>query len=373
MKRVKFMLVFAIVFLVAIASACGNAIDDEKKVAEAKASLTLGDTNVIDSDITLPTFGEHNVTISWVVLEGSGISQTGAVTRTAKEQTVKLKAIITSGEVSDNKIFIIKIPALENYLKSNVSAKVASVTQGVFDNWFNKANTIDGARQVVDVPDNEWYVHVGQNFSDLPELTIGPETFEKGANAAIGIGQNRFVEKPAFYVSNGNLYISAIIINFETLGNELTIGTFGQTIVFDDETIIHNKLKIGAVDIIGKKEGSTITSTKIADGLYEVNQTRTFQSEGALVQILNKDNVAFDAVTPCFTKITNSITGITTYNAEAIKWLTGANGANYYFFQYANFAGSAVTIERTITREVTIVIPEHGIVVFSLICQDLLP
>ena len=368
------MLALIIVFLITLTvAACANNMTDEEKVAAAKDALTLGDTSAVTSNLELPLFGENNVTITWVVSQGSGISSTGVVTRTLIEQTATLTATLSSGEVSDSKDFTVKIPALTAEIKSDITSEVALITQGIFDNWFNKANTNGGARQVTDVPNNEWYVHAGVNFQDLAELTIGPETFEKDTNVAVGLGQNRFAEKPAFYVEDGNLYISAIIINFETLGNELDLGTLGRIIVFDDETIIHNKLKVGGVDIIGKKAGSTITSNKIADGVYEVNQTRTFQSEGALVKVLNKDNVAFNAATPCFTKITNSITNVTTYNAEGIKFLTGANGADYYFFQYANYAAGAVTIERTITREVTIVVPGHGIVVFSLICQDLIP
>ncbi len=90
-------------------------LTDAEKVAVAKANLTLGDINAVNADLTLPG-NQNEATVTWTSGNTDVISNDGKVTRPAAGQPdacVTLTAIITAGEASDTKDFIVTVLAEE--------------------------------------------------------------------------------------------------------------------------------------------------------------------------------------------------------------------------------------------------------------------
>ena len=87
---------------------------DEYKVNYDFNDLIIENTKI--KDFTLPLKGYAFSNIDWEILEGSGIEINGdqaIVTRTYNEQTSKLRATITSNNISRTKDFTISIPRLK--------------------------------------------------------------------------------------------------------------------------------------------------------------------------------------------------------------------------------------------------------------------
>jgi len=88
-------------------------ITDAESVANVKATLDLGDTSAVTSNLTLPTEID-GVGISWSS-SGDAISNTGVINPsdyTGSDKTVTLIATFTKGDASDTKEFTIVVPKL---------------------------------------------------------------------------------------------------------------------------------------------------------------------------------------------------------------------------------------------------------------------
>ena len=116
-------------------------IPDSERVSRDKASLTLGDTSAVISDLTLPTEGEAGSTISWATSDASVVAADGKVTRPAVGQPdakITLTATITSGEESDAKEFtvtVLHLPSSTEAVDSDLAAidlgNLSAVTEDI--------------------------------------------------------------------------------------------------------------------------------------------------------------------------------------------------------------------------------------------------
>ncbi|MCH9740863.1 MAG: hypothetical protein K0U38_08505 [Epsilonproteobacteria bacterium] len=85
-------------------------MSDAEAVALAKVALSLGNTSNITSNLSLPTTGLHNTTITYSSSNLSVLSNSGVVDRAEfgnGDTTVVLTATITKNEVSDTKRFTV--------------------------------------------------------------------------------------------------------------------------------------------------------------------------------------------------------------------------------------------------------------------------
>ena len=91
-------------------------ITDSEAVQLAKADLTLGDTSSVTENLTLPTSGLNETTITYSSNNTNILSNTGVVTRPAfgdGDATVILTATIVKNGVSDTKSFTIVVKEAE--------------------------------------------------------------------------------------------------------------------------------------------------------------------------------------------------------------------------------------------------------------------
>ena len=87
-------------------------ISDTDAVAKDTASLTLGDTSAVVSNLTLPVSGGYGSTISWSSTDATVIDNTGKVTRPASnmpDADIMLTATISKGTASSTKTFNVKV------------------------------------------------------------------------------------------------------------------------------------------------------------------------------------------------------------------------------------------------------------------------
>lgn len=90
---------------------------EAKKVADAKAALTLGDTSAVTADLTLPT-APTGVSFTWKSSNATVLTDAGAIgtqpTYTEGDATVTLTATIastTDTNVKDTKVFTVVVKA----------------------------------------------------------------------------------------------------------------------------------------------------------------------------------------------------------------------------------------------------------------------
>lgn len=87
--------------------------DDAGAVADAKASLTLGDTSSVKKNLELPSKGRRGTSIVWGSTNPAVVSTDGTVNpANGVDNTVKLTATISRGTVSDTKEFTIFVPGI---------------------------------------------------------------------------------------------------------------------------------------------------------------------------------------------------------------------------------------------------------------------
>ncbi|QVK18582.1 lamin tail domain-containing protein [Mycoplasmatota bacterium] len=149
------------------------------KVAEAKAALILGDLSQVKSNLTLPTAGRHETTITWVSSNPDVLSNEGVVTRPENGSGnvhLTLTATITLNDVTDTKEFDVRV--IEE------DAKVGGTIASVLDQSKDTVVTIDSGI-VFALRDKGYYVYDETGFmyiytGDAPTVTVGDALLIQG-------------------------------------------------------------------------------------------------------------------------------------------------------------------------------------------------
>ena len=85
---------------------------DMQAVNAIADQLTLGNTNAVTGDMTLPTSGARDAVITWTSSNPQVLSNTGQVTSPASDVTVTLTATITKGQARVVKSFVVTVRKL---------------------------------------------------------------------------------------------------------------------------------------------------------------------------------------------------------------------------------------------------------------------
>ncbi|NME69866.1 immunoglobulin-like domain-containing protein [Flammeovirga aprica] len=91
---------------------------DDELVAEAKENLEITyasgeDATNVTHDVTLPSVGQNDVTVSWSSSDATAITDAGVVTRQDEDTEVTLTATLTKNEATATKEFTLKVIARE--------------------------------------------------------------------------------------------------------------------------------------------------------------------------------------------------------------------------------------------------------------------
>ena len=94
-------------------------LSNANAVKLAKENLSLPET--VTADITLPTAGLEETTITWETKDDKIITKDGVITYSADDKTVKLIATIEKGTASETKEFTITVPGVMPYAVKSVN------------------------------------------------------------------------------------------------------------------------------------------------------------------------------------------------------------------------------------------------------------
>jgi arabinan endo-1,5-alpha-L-arabinosidase len=111
---------------------------DSQVVNAIYSELSLGNTTAVTGNLTLPTTGSRDATISWVSSNPAVLTSTGVVTSPTADVNVTLTAKITKGSVTLTKTFTVTVRKLGSLL--------ANYT---FDGNLNDANGVYGPGAVI--------------------------------------------------------------------------------------------------------------------------------------------------------------------------------------------------------------------------------
>lgn len=138
----------------------GVEVTDEEAVAQAKEKLELGDVSQVTENLMLPVTGKNKTTITWSSSDENCIKINGAAGEVIRpvgaDKKVTLTAVISRGNVSDTKEFVVTV-----------------VGKALF-----KELTVDQGTLVYDKSVDEYTVYVKK---DVGKLTI-KGTAEEGVN-----------------------------------------------------------------------------------------------------------------------------------------------------------------------------------------------
>ncbi|MDO7907684.1 LamG-like jellyroll fold domain-containing protein [Paenibacillus sp. JX-17] len=133
--------------------------DDREVVADVVQDLTLGDTSQVVANLSLPTEGSRQTTISWTTSNADVVTTAGEIHRPASgsgNKSVVLTAIITKGKVTATKRFDITVLpysdakltarySFENDLKDGTGSYAAgTITGSKLDQTGGKITYTDG-------------------------------------------------------------------------------------------------------------------------------------------------------------------------------------------------------------------------------------
>lgn len=121
-------------------------LSDAEAVAAAKEALDLGDTSAVTSDLTLPTKGIEDVTISWESSNTDVVDIDGTVTRPengAGDATVELTATISKGSANDTKKFtinVLQLPPVSFNLNVNTGEPSHTISPHLYGIFYEDIN-----------------------------------------------------------------------------------------------------------------------------------------------------------------------------------------------------------------------------------------
>ncbi len=217
--------------------------EDEKNATNDAAALTLEDK--VEADFNLLATGVNGSTITWTISEGNAISieeGVAKVTRTEEDQTVKLTATITSGDVTKTKEFtvIVKgnvmtyIELTDTVLGLSSYADGTKTVEGVEFGYTELSTTGNGIQMRNKTND-------GGKLSSLWNNTAFPKAI-KNIVLVFNAGKNTYDNNNVLVISFGNdTTVAAKSVDLNTVA-----GTKTYTITPDAETYTFFKLAVNS-------------------------------------------------------------------------------------------------------------------------------
>lgn len=156
-------------------------------VARDKATLDLGDTSAVTTNLALPTSGAAGSTITWTSSDPDVLSATGRVTRPALGQpdaTATLTATLARGSVTDTKTFVVTVLA-----------------------HFDDARTVAAAAAALTVPNID---DVRGNLT-LPTTGTGDTTVNWASSQPSVIADDGVVNRPAHGAGDTTVTLTATV------------------------------------------------------------------------------------------------------------------------------------------------------------------
>ncbi len=154
--------------------------------------------------------------------------------------------------------------SVETNLAANVNATVNYLAENVYNNKtvLGTETTYNASQVKEKFAELEYYVKLGkvENVTSVNTLTLGEMTFAKDQEISLSIGNSNFIKDKVWYVENGDIYVSAVVVAFETkLNNTVKANSIVATINEDLASPLTYTRVAGKTNkvVATAKEGST--------------------------------------------------------------------------------------------------------------------
>ncbi len=125
--------------------------------------------------------------------------------------------------------------ALSTSANTDINSAVDYLVTNVYDNstTFGTGTTYSVSEAQEKDSDFVYYVEVAtlKNFDEVTKVTVGKQEFASDDTISLSIGNNNFLEDKVWYVEEGKLYVSAVVMSFEFYqNNTITVNSTKATI-----------------------------------------------------------------------------------------------------------------------------------------------
>lgn len=212
----------------------------------------------------------------------------------------------------------------------DITANMSASVTNFIDKYFNKYTDTD---RDIEVERDDVYVKVASGVTDAEVVVINGDTFTKGNEIPVGIGQNSYVNICPFLIENDDLYLASPVakIAADELDN-VVVEVNGFTLEFKiiDNTI-DTKLSIASIEAVGHPENG-YNVVEMEDGVENIIvQTRTTGLGKVRVELLDAESTPVPEGLVTYVKTSNELGEVISY--EVCQ--TGVDGtidltASYY-------------------------------------------
>ena len=247
----------------------------------------------------------------------------------------------------------------------NVVEKAQTKAETLISTYYNKP----AETELVEATSENFYVEISSEFdSNVEAITINNVSHTATETIKYSVGNNNFVETPAWLNKDGKLYVAVPTLYVEAKsGVTKIIGgnkEFNVT-VFENA----NNLKMDSVTVVGTTTGATAEKTVNNDGKIVVNHTRE-SGKSAVGWTLSLDDKVIPADKYVFTKKFLSNNNTIAYGVD-ITVDAATKGYTQALYNYWLNGSITEPVNRTI--DYTIAIPGYGNINFDINVTEIVP
>lgn len=247
----------------------------------------------------------------------------------------------------------------------NVVEEAQSKAETLIETFYNKPENSELATAGIE----NFYVEIGSDFnSDVEVVSINGTGHTANENVKYSVGNNNFVETPAWIKTDGKLYVAVPTLYVEARSGVTTVvagSTEFKVTVFENA----GTLNLDSVSIVGPTDGAEAEKTTNDAGKIVVNHTRT-SGKTAVAWVLSSEETVLPAGLYVFTKKIASNNAKVSYGVDVTENVSskGYTSALYNYWLNGNIAEP---VNRTI--DYTVAVPGYGNINFDINITEVVP
>ena len=247
----------------------------------------------------------------------------------------------------------------------NVVADAEDKADTLISTFYNKTEGADLAEATAE----NFYVEISSEFdSNVEVVTINSISHTATENVRYSVGNNNFVETPAWKENDGKLLVAVPTLYVEAKSGVTTIIAGNREFKV---TVFENAgtLNIDSVTVVGTTQGASVEKTTNEDNKTVVNYKRSSGKTAAGWVLSVEDNVV-PSGKYVFTKKVMSTTGTVSYGIDVTVDST-SKGYSQALYNYWLNGNITEPVNRTI--DYTIAIPGYGNINFDINVTEIVP
>lgn len=247
----------------------------------------------------------------------------------------------------------------------NVVDDAKKKAETLISTYYNKTESSELTAATVD----NFYVELGSEIdSNVEVVTINGISHTAKENIKYSVGNNNFVETPAWIAKDGKLYVAVPTLYVEARSGVTTVIAGNKEI---KATVFENAglLKMDSVTVVGTTTGATAEKTTNENGKVVVNHTRT-SGKSAVGWVLSAGDKKIPKDIYVFTKKVISTSNAISYGVDIT---TDADKVGYTQALYNYWLNGSITEPVNRTIDYTVAIPGYGNINFDINVTETVP